>query len=249
MYKYEIKFEGYIIERKKTINRMRVDKMVEVPEDIYLEAKKFEGWSASSQPYKNFLNRVIPFYFPNFVPSTTDYLSYKTFKTSSNKGNVSKIIAGAAVGYATAKIEKKAKNVRAKQEINVPNEKLPYSFSHKLMIFDNLNFDNCDEEKTKINLKYIYNNISSYNWEDAKNDSSGIILENNRSLNLCLGKFEEGLKRLKSLSENQQEINYFLGLHNELIKKRESNKPWSFKKKIIVGILLFLLGLLLIAIS
>lgn len=247
MEKFEIKFIGNVI-NTKTNNRIRIEKLVEVNEKDYFEANKVSKLSVQYQ--KEYLNRVIPYYFPNCTPVSDENMSFKTFKKGSKNEDIGDFVTGAVVGYVAGKSEQKRtkKEVQHEPEI-ISQDSLPYSFSQKLSVFDGLNFENCDEERTKINLKYIYDNISEYEWGDSKNDSSGIITENNRSLNICVGKFEEGLERLKKISSNDNEILYYNKLYNKLIKKRKANEPWSFAKKFFIFLLLFLLGLFLLAIS
>lgn len=247
MEKFEIKFIGNVV-NTKTNNRIRIEKMVEVNENDYFEANKASKLSVQFQ--KEFLNKVIPYYFPNCIPLSDEHISFKTFKTGSKKEELGDFVAGAVAGYVAGKSGQKKSNKDKNSNYTTPvNDKLPHSFSHKLSVFEGLNFENCDEERTKTNLKYIYDNISEYDWGNTENDTSGIIAENNRSLNLCLSKYEEGLIRLKKVSSKENEIHYYTNLYNDLTNKKETNKPWSFRKKVLVGFLILLLGFLLLAIS
>lgn len=220
--------------------------------------KKFEvdyseiGKYTSSSTSKEYIQKAIDFYYPGLTSHNVIWAKVITekIKVPKNPDNLEKLVVGAAAGYVAGKSEqKRTKKVELKEPEIISQDSLPYSFSQKLSVFDGLNFENCDEERTKINLKYIYDNISEYEWGDSKNDSSGIITENNRSLNICVGKFEEGLERLKKISSNDNEILYYNKLYNKLIKKRKANEPWSFAKKFFIFLLLFLLGLFLLAIS
>ena len=225
-----------------------IDKKFEVE---YNEIGKYQ----SSSTRNEYIQKALDFYYPGLKSHNVTWARVITEKEKKEKksADLEKVIAGAVVGYVAGKSKNKKTSVsdESKNEVKIEKEskKLPYSFSNRLEIFNGLSFENCDEERTKTNLKYIYNHISEYNWESTENDVDGIIVENNRSLNLCVGKYEEGLNKLKSISNNPNEIAYFTKLYDELIKKREANKPWSTKKKIIVIGLIFLLALFLMAIS
>lgn len=225
--------------------------------------KKFEveyndiGKYTSGTTSKEYIQKALDFHYPGLTSHNVTWARVITekVKTSKKSDNLEKVIAGAVVGY-VAGSTKKSKETESEKKLSkkdnhqeIENKNLPYSFSKRLEIFDQLNFEICDEERTKTNLKYIYNHISEYNWESTENDVDGIIVENNKSLNLSVGKYEEGLNRLKSISNNSTDIVYFEKLHNELLKKRESSKPWSTKKKIIIILLILLLVLFLMAIS
>ena len=81
MEKFEIKFIGNVI-NTKTNNRIRIEKLVEVNEKDYFEANKVSKLSVQYQ--KEYLNRVIPYYFPNCTPVSDENMSFKTFKISVN---------------------------------------------------------------------------------------------------------------------------------------------------------------------
>jgi hypothetical protein len=146
-------------------------------------------------------------------------INVKTKPKASNKNGLGGFavgaLAGAAIGsFTTSKTKKKESNIKSK---DIP-------FSHELAEVVNIKFSS-DIDDIKQKLDFIALHLSGYKW-DLKD--SQITKENNRALDKCLRQYKIGFDRLKTLTDEENTIEYYKKGLKKLRLKRALNKYWIF---------------------
>lgn len=153
--------------------------------------------------------------------------------------NIGKSAIAGAIGGALAN---KSKN-RKSTQTNEPSEERISSFANELNRFHNVNFMP-NELIIKPKLDDIYYGIKPYKWKYPKNGiNKNTIIDNNRSLSICLSNFERGLSILKNCSDNEELIKEFEKKYKKLRRKKILNKYGVY-----IGLFLIVLILTIIII-
>lgn len=209
--------------------------------------KKFEvdhnevGKYTSSSTSKEYIQRAVDFYYPGLKSHDVKGVSVTREKINSKKdsNNFEKAVIGAAAGYVVGKSQKKKSNSK-------DNASSEFSFVNEISTFSQIDFNTNDESEIKNSLDKIYNGIIDYKWKSTGQDEmqNKIITENNRVLNMCLRNYSTGLRRLKSVSDNEEEIKYYEKQYKKLSRKKYFNKYGA----IIIGVVAFVVLMSLLAI-
>lgn len=132
---------------------------------------------------------------------------------------------------------------RNSTQTNEQSEERISSFANELNRFHNVNFMP-NELIIKKKLDDIYFGTKPYKWKYPKEGiNKNTIIDNNRSLSICLSNFERGLSILKNCSDNEELIKEFEKKYKKLRRKKILNKYGVY-----IGLFLIVLILTIIII-
>lgn len=191
--------------------------------------KKFEVSSEETSKYTNdstkkeYIQNALNFYYPGLTSYNIYSVRVVTEKAPTNPDAFEKFIAGAATGYVAAKSTNKDQKTN-----EIKNQSSEYSFVSNIQALSEITFSTTDENEITTALDKIYNEIIDYKWKQTgqteKEKENAIILENNRTLNMCLRNYGKGLRQLKMISNNPENLKFYEKQYSKLKRKRFFNK-------------------------